>query len=186
MTLYDRPGTVGLTRIRQVGWDGAWNGMRCWTLHCFCLHHPLTNWPKRYIFAKPKALSPYWSPLPLSSELLAGVTVPHPGTPLYSHPPNFHHLLGYSLLESFNGPLYSRTVNVELIPIVGLLSKFPPYLVTWPQSQVHLKFSQSYFQAREEVWFHCLPPPSSIKSLVTSLYFDHSGSPVIYWEPDPW
>ena len=29
MTLYDRPGTVGLTRIRQVGWDGAWNGMRC-------------------------------------------------------------------------------------------------------------------------------------------------------------
>lgn len=43
MTLGHRPGTVGLNRIKHIGWDGVLNGMRCRILHCFCLHQPLTS-----------------------------------------------------------------------------------------------------------------------------------------------
>lgn len=114
-----------------------------------------------------------WSPL---VQHLTWIIIPHPGTPLYPHSPNLHHLPGNSSLNSFNGSLYPRHVHAGLPSAPSL--NFPPCVVT----VIISSYIYDLLSAKEKVY---LPPPNWIKSSVrTKAIFWSSGSPIFSSKPD--
>lgn len=171
MTLDCRPGTVGWTRIAQVGWDGGWDGMRCRILHSSALRTLLSSSIKWCVFS-----NPYLSHLISLSSAFNMDNHSSPRNSSLSPLSNLHHLPGNSSLNSFNGSLYPRHVHAGLPSAPSL--NFPPCVVT----VIISSYIYDLLSAKEKVY---LPPPNWIKSSVrTKAIFWSSGSPIFSSKPD--